>query len=245
MQGLDAIGEQMHALLREKNSARDKALEQSRTLIRYSSLAIRAVHREERDVAAENLRLAKAQAAELEKGLAKYPDLNYAGYTQDALKELAEASIVFALVGDLPLPNPADLGVEAAAYLNGLGEAAGELRRWSLDLLRRGKTADAERVLAMMDRRAAPHDRHGARRDRAHARRPDPQPAAGSGGTRGGRARAVARQAKMNRQDLQDLQDLGQDIQDLFIFKNILSILNKIQLILSIGTDGQFPCHRA
>jgi translin len=151
MQGLDAIGEQMHALLREKNSARDKALEQSRTLIRYSSLAIRAVHREERDVAAENLRLAKAQAAELEKGLVKYPDLNYAGYTQDALKELAEASIVFALVGDLALPTAAELGVEAAAYLNGLGEAAGELRRWSLDLLRRGKTADAERVLAMMD----------------------------------------------------------------------------------------------
>ncbi len=151
MQGLDAIGEQMHALLREKNSARDKALEQSRTLIRYSSLAIRAVHREERDVAAENLRLAKAQAADLEKGLAKYPDLNYAGYTQDALKELAEASIVFALVGDLALPGASDLGVEAAAYLNGLGEAAGELRRWSLDLLRRGKTADAERVLAMMD----------------------------------------------------------------------------------------------
>ncbi len=151
MQGLDAIGEQMHALLREKNSARDKALEQSRTLIRYSSLAIRAVHREERDVAAENLRLAKAQAAELENGLAKYPDLNYAGYTQDALKELAEASIVFALVGDLALPTAAELGVEAAAYLNGLGEAAGELRRWSLDLLRRGKTADAERVLAMMD----------------------------------------------------------------------------------------------
>ncbi|MGB7537097.1 MAG: haloacid dehalogenase [Anaerolineales bacterium] len=151
MQGLDAIGEQMHALLREKNSARDKALEQSRTLIRYASLAIRAVHREERDVAAENLRLARAQAAELGKGLAKYPDLNFAGYTQDALKELAEASIVFALVGDLPLPGASELGVEAAAYLNGLGEAAGELRRWSLDLLRRGKTADAERALAMMD----------------------------------------------------------------------------------------------
>jgi translin len=151
MQGLDAIGEQMHALLREKNAARDKALEQSRTLIRYASLAIRAVHREERDVAAENIRLARAQATELEKGLAKYPDLNYAGYTQDALKELAEASIVFALVGDLPLPGAGELGVEAAAYLNGLGEAAGELRRWSLDLLRRGKTAEAERVLAMMD----------------------------------------------------------------------------------------------
>jgi translin len=151
MQGLDAIGEQMHALLREKNAARDKALEQSRTLIRYASLAIRAVHREERDAAAENIRLARAQAAELEKGLAKYPDLNFAGYTQDALKELAEASIVFALIGGLPLPDAGELGVEAAAYLNGLGEAAGELRRWSLDLLRRGKTAEAERVLGMMD----------------------------------------------------------------------------------------------
>jgi translin len=151
MQGLDSIGEQMHALLREKNAARDKALERSRTLIRYASLAIRAVHREERDVASENLRLARAQAEELEKGLAKYPDLKYAGYTQDALKELSEASIVFALVGDLPLPTAGELGVEAAAYLNGLGEAAGELRRWSLDLLRRGKTAEAERVLGMMD----------------------------------------------------------------------------------------------
>jgi translin len=151
MQGLDSISEQMHALLREKNAARDKALERSRTLIRYASLAIRAVHREERDVASENLRLARAQAEELEKGLAKYPDLKYAGYTQDALKELSEASIVFALVGDLPLPTAGELGVEAAAYLNGLGEAAGELRRWSLDLLRRGKTAEAERVLGMMD----------------------------------------------------------------------------------------------
>jgi translin len=151
MQGLDSIGEQMHALLREKNAARDKALERSRTLIRYASLAIRAVHREERDVASENLRLTRAQAEELEKGLAKYPDLKYAGYTQDALKELSEASIVFALVGDLPLPTAGELGVEAAAYLNGLGEAAGELRRWSLDLLRRGKTAEAERVLGMMD----------------------------------------------------------------------------------------------
>jgi translin len=151
MEGLDSIGEQLHVLLREKNAARDRALEQSRSLIRYCSLAIRAVHREERKGAEENLALAGKQAGELKNGLTKYPDLYYAGYTQDALKELAEASIVFALVGDKPLPDAGDLGVDAAPYMNGLGEAAGELRRWSLDLLRRGKTADAERVLAMMD----------------------------------------------------------------------------------------------
>jgi translin len=151
MERLESIGEKMHTLLREKNSARDRALEQSRTLIRYCSLAIRAVHREERTLAEENLKHARSQAAELQKGLEKYPDLYFAGYTQDALKELAEASIVFALVGDHPLPDAEELGVDVAPYMNGLGEAAGELRRWALDLLRRGNTADAERVLVMMD----------------------------------------------------------------------------------------------
>jgi translin len=151
MEGLDSIGEKMDALLREKNASRDRALEQSRTLIRFCSLAIRAVHRQERGLAEENLKQARDQAAEMQKGLSKYPDLYFAGYTQDALKELAEASIVMALVCDLPLPGPEDLGVDVAPYLNGLGEAAGELRRWALDLLRRGKTVEAERVLGMMD----------------------------------------------------------------------------------------------
>lgn len=151
MDRLDLLGEQMHALLRAKNAARDRALEQSRTLIRYCSLAIRAVHREERKGAEEQLAQARGQAKTLREGLTGYPDLYYAGYTQDALKELAEASIVFALVYDQPLPGPEELGVEVAAYLNGLGEAAGELRRHCLDTLRKGNTAGAERLLAMMD----------------------------------------------------------------------------------------------
>jgi translin len=151
MEGLEPIGERMHALLRAKNAARDRALGQSRSLIRYASLAIRAVHREDRPLAEQNLKQARAEAAELKTGLESYPDLYFAGYTQDALKELAEASIVFSLVGGSPLPDAEALGVDAAPYLNGLGEAAGELRRWSLDLLRRGKTAEAEQVLGMMD----------------------------------------------------------------------------------------------
>ena len=73
MEGLDAIGEQMHALLRAKNTARDRALEQSRAVIRYSSLAIRAVHRDERALAEENLRQARTQAKEMQQGLADYP----------------------------------------------------------------------------------------------------------------------------------------------------------------------------
>jgi translin len=151
MDRLDSIGERMHTILRAKNAARDRALEQSRAVIRFSSLTIRAVHREEITLAEENLAQARAQVQALKEGLAEYPDLYFAGYTQDALKEMAEASIVLALVGERPLPGPDELGVDIAPYMNGLGEAAGELRRRSLDLLRRGNTSDVERVLGMMD----------------------------------------------------------------------------------------------
>jgi translin len=151
MDGLDAVAERMHNLLRAKNAARDRALEQSRTLIRFSSLAIRAVHREERPLAEENLGHARDTAKAMREGLAEYPDLYFAGYTQDALKELAEASIVFAMTGDQPLPQPDDLGVDPAPYLNGLGEAASEMRRRCLDSLRRGDTSQAEKLLTIMD----------------------------------------------------------------------------------------------
>jgi translin len=83
--------------------------------------------------------------------LAPYPDLYHAGYTQDALKEYAEASIVYALVGGEPLPEPEAIGVEYAAYLNGLGEAAGELRRRCLDIIRHDHSEEAERLLGAMD----------------------------------------------------------------------------------------------
>jgi translin len=84
-------------------------------------------------------------------GVADYADLYYAGYTQDALKEFAEANITYALITNRPLPDPDELGVEYAAYLNGLGEAAGELRRHVLDLIRHGDLERGEEILSMMD----------------------------------------------------------------------------------------------
>ena len=81
----------------------------------------------------------------------QYRDVYFAGYTQDALKELAEAHITRAVVLAEPLPTPESLQVEYAAYLNGLAEAAGELRRFALDALRRGKVPQAEKILGCMD----------------------------------------------------------------------------------------------
>jgi len=59
-------------------------------------------------------------------------------------KEFAEGSILLALVTGKPAPAPDKLGVDSAAYLNGLGEAAGELRRYLLDSIRNGDLSRAK-----------------------------------------------------------------------------------------------------
>ncbi|HEY4666600.1 MAG TPA: haloacid dehalogenase [Anaerolineales bacterium] len=151
MDRLEAIGERILSYFERKNAARDAALQRSRTLIRHSATAIRAAHRQERELAREHLDQAKTITEELRTDLTSYPDLYHAGYTQDAFKEYAEASIVFALLVNDPLPDPDELGVEYAAYLGGLGEAVGELRRRTLDILRQAHAADAERLLEAMD----------------------------------------------------------------------------------------------
>ncbi len=148
---LDRIGERILKYLDGKNAARDLALQHSRSLIRHCATAIRAAHRDEHELAQQHIREAQAIKQALRKELQPYPDLFYAGYTQDAYKEFAEASIVYALLAGESLPDPDDLEVEYAAYLGGLGEAVGELRRRTLDVLRRNQTEEAERLLEVMD----------------------------------------------------------------------------------------------
>jgi translin len=151
MQNLDEIASRIRLSLDARTSARDRVLAQTRTLTRCCANAIRAVHRDERDLARQNLNEARDLAESLRSNLSEYPDLYYAGYTQDALKEYAEANITYALVGDETLPTPEELNLEYATYLQGLAESAGELRRRCLDILRHGHSEEAERLLGYMD----------------------------------------------------------------------------------------------
>ena len=151
MANLDEIAESAHAYFDARNRARDDALARSRILIRSASRAIRAVHRNEKDVALQKLAETGALAEELNADLAEYPDLYFSGYTQDALKEYAEARLVFALVYEEDLPTADDLNMPANTYIKGLAEAATELRRRCLDIMRQGRPDEAEPLLAIMD----------------------------------------------------------------------------------------------
>jgi translin len=148
---LDEIMEPLQSYFETKNAARDRALARSRLLIRHCARAIRAAHRAEHDAAAELLDTARREAQQMLDELAEHPDLLHSGYTQDALKEYAEANITFALITDRPLPTPNELGVLPAAYLNGLAEAMGEMRRYILDVMRQGQVERCEQKLQIME----------------------------------------------------------------------------------------------
>ncbi len=131
--------------------AREVALAHGRGLTRTCANAIRSLHRGEYAEARAALDGARAEAQQVIEALQAHPDLYFAGYVQDAHKELAEAESLMALIQGTPLPTPEGLGLEVAAYLNGLAEAASEGRRFALDCLRRGELARAEKMLAAMD----------------------------------------------------------------------------------------------
>ena len=151
MDDFNSLSEKTHQEFEIRNVARDKAPGQARQLTRFAAHAIRAIHRSEVEQAEGILKEACDLVVAIKQDLAPFPDLYYAGYTQDALKEFAEASITCALIQSKPMPLPEDLGLAYSTYMNGLAETTGELRRRCLDLLRKGYSPEAERLLGLMD----------------------------------------------------------------------------------------------
>jgi translin len=151
MTDLETIDSWLRQAFDQKNAAREKALAASRELTRLCANTIRAVHRNDRDQASQLLRSAESKNTEIVALLTPHPDLFYTGYVQDAQKELVEATCTFGLVFGGPLPDPAELGIAAAPFVNGLAEAVGELRRYILDQLRQNSLERVEDLLRMMD----------------------------------------------------------------------------------------------
>jgi len=137
--------------LDRKEELREQVLPLARQLIRESAALIKNAHRKEWDEAQNRRKVLLEAVNDLKVKLAEAPDLWFAGFIQDALKEVAEACIVYALLRDEPVPSPEDLGIDDAPYLNGLLEAMGELRRATLDAIRSEDLPTAEKFLAIMD----------------------------------------------------------------------------------------------
>jgi translin len=145
------IADSLRATLDAKTAARERGLASSRSAIRACGNAIRALHRYEVDAATALLSEAQQHVDDAHAVLAEHPDMLHAGFVHDAEKELTEARITFALITGAAVPTPEDVGVPAAAYLKGMAESIGEMRRHILDLMRQGELARCEELLRAVD----------------------------------------------------------------------------------------------
>lgn len=148
---LASVGQQAINYLERKHNARERALPRSRAAIRHCANSIRACHRHDLATADNLLHEAETLLAAMTEDLREHPDIYYAGFVQDAQKEFAEAAIFLALARQEVLPMANELSIDWAPYLNGLGEAVGELRRLVLDLLRQNNLEMSEVYLRHMD----------------------------------------------------------------------------------------------
>ncbi len=148
---LDAYADKIRRDLEKKDTAREKVLPLCRELIRYASVTIRAIHRQEFNEAKRLLVESKKVREALAQAVNEWEELRYHGFVRDAQKEYTEANAVYALLTGQPLPDPDDLNVDYPGYLNGLGDTVGELRRYLLDSMRHGDLSRGEELLSAMD----------------------------------------------------------------------------------------------
>jgi len=154
LNGLDRLVRRLDAGLSSKDKVREQAIALSRELVRTCAEAIRELR--EKGRAGKALGRAGAVAAKLRKATAGYPEIYASGMVENGLQELAEAHILEALVTGRRIPAPEAFNCTPSAFLLGMGDAIGELRRVSQDALRKGNIAEAEDALHLMEGLFAP-----------------------------------------------------------------------------------------
>ncbi|CAI7998369.1 Uncharacterized protein MJ0175 [Geodia barretti] len=148
---MSAIGNHAIEQLTSRNRDREEGLSVSREVIRLSANAIRAVHRADFDEAARLIGSAESRLQDSEHIRADSPLIYNAGFMNDARKEFTEANITLAVISGNDIPSAEDLGIDPPAYLNGMAEVIGELRRYILDGLRKDSIGRCEELMEVMD----------------------------------------------------------------------------------------------
>ncbi|AGB04848.1 putative RNA-binding protein of the translin family [Aciduliprofundum sp. MAR08-339] len=147
---LEEIGDLIEEELDDKDSVREIGIKSARVIIRLSSQSIIMMHRGEN--VDEIVRKLKEEVWHLKSLLVnQYPDLLYSGFVQNALQEYCEAMVFRSILRDEPIPSHRELGVNPEAYIMGMGDVVGELRREVLESLRNENFSTAEKYLSLME----------------------------------------------------------------------------------------------
>lgn len=150
MPEIEEISKAIRERLDKKDLARESALKTSRQIIRECRSAIASLQKG--NDAEENMERARKAHAQLKKMLKGFPDLLSAGYAVDAEQELAEAEILSSSIMGKDVPSPEEIGVEDEAFVLGMADSIGEMRRLLLDRLMKDDVKAAGQMLGKMER---------------------------------------------------------------------------------------------
>ena len=144
--------EKIQAELASYDKAREKLQTLTRDATRHCSWAIIQVHREKLEQASKTLAEAKRSLDELTGLLSAHTELPQFGQVLVAFQEYAEAKLLFHMKKSGKLASLRDVGTSSTAYLLGMLDFVGEMRRMTLDALRKGNAGEAQIMLATMER---------------------------------------------------------------------------------------------
>jgi translin len=151
---LEEISAQIRENFEAKDRVREDGLKISREIVRECRTASFALHAPDFEKANKSIKVAGKALEKLEILLKEHNDIYYAGFVEHSQQEYSEVSVLYSLLkenGEKKIPYPDELKVEYAAYLNGLGDVVGELRRHVLDLIRKESFEEAEVFLGIME----------------------------------------------------------------------------------------------
>lgn len=149
MRNLDVIVQDIQTEMEELEEKRELAVMSSRQIVRKTKKVIHSLHQGSGHEDA--MREALGCMQELTMQLEPHPQILHSGVVADAMMELSEAAILASVAGNDDLPTPESLTVTPAAWVMGMADAIGEMRRMTLDMLREGRCDDAEGMLDSMD----------------------------------------------------------------------------------------------
>jgi translin len=152
MKNLDGIIEKIDHHIGEKEKIREDALKNSRDIIICCRKGIQQLHRDQMDEAENFIKQASGKLVQLYDFTKNHPDIFHAGFVENAAQEFVEISCLYNIMKGQDLPDPDVIQTTYSAYLLGLCDVVGELRRGALDFMLDGNTPKANEYLHHMDR---------------------------------------------------------------------------------------------
>ena len=137
--------------LRKRETAHEEVQRDMRRATRLSKQAILFTHQERFKDAKKLLKEADGLFAKLHSVAKTYPDMFYSGLVDAAFQEYAEAQTLLSLVEKNRFLSPEEINVNSVAFVLGIADVIGELRRRALDSLRKEDVKTAEACLHLME----------------------------------------------------------------------------------------------